>query len=69
MENLIDLETAFEERIETEKARLVDEKNVRTKNRAKRLERFAETFYDDLNHRMESFFDHDAARAAARSAA
>ena len=69
MENLIDLETAFEERIETEKARLVDEKNERTRNRTKRLERFAETFYDDLNHRMESFFDHDAAKAAARSAA
>lgn len=69
MENLLDLETAFEERIEQEKARLSDEKNARTKNRAKRLERFAETFYDDLNNRMETFFDRDAARAAARSAA
>lgn len=69
MENLIDLETAFEERIENEKARLTDEKNARTKNRTKRLERFAETFYDDLNNRMETFFDRDAARAAARSAA
>ncbi|NLT71414.1 MAG: DUF4407 domain-containing protein [Verrucomicrobiaceae bacterium] len=69
MENLLDLEAAFEERIEQEKARLSDEKNTRTKNRTKRLERFAETFYGDLNNRMETFFDHDAARAAARSAA
>jgi hypothetical protein len=68
MENLLDLETAFEERIEQEKGRLTDEKNARTKNRAKRLERFAETFYDDLNNRMETFFDRDAARAAARNA-
>ncbi|MDP4583092.1 MAG: DUF4407 domain-containing protein [Verrucomicrobiales bacterium] len=69
MENLLDLETAFEERIEQEKSRLTDEKNARSKNREKRLERFAETFYDDLNNRMETFFDHDAARAAARGAA
>jgi len=69
MENLLDLETAFEERIEQEKARLTDEKDVRSKNRAQRLERFAETFYDDLNDRMETFFDRDAARSAARSVA
>jgi hypothetical protein len=69
VENLLDLETAFEERVETEKARLADEKSARAKSRAKRLEQFAETFYDDLNHRMESFFDHDAARAAARRSA
>lgn len=70
VENLIELETAFEERVETEKARLADEKGARAKNRSKRLEQFAETFYGDLNHRMESFFDRDAARAAAtRSAA
>jgi len=69
VENLLDLETAFEERVEMEKSRLADEKSARAKNRSKRLEQFAETFYDDLNHRMESFFDRDAARAAARRAA
>jgi len=70
VENLIDLETAFEERIESEKALLADEKNQRAKTRAKRLEQFSETFYEDLNKRMESFFDHNAARdAAARGAA
>ncbi len=69
VENLLELETAFEERVETEKARLAEEKGARAKNRSKRLERFAETFYEDLNHRMESFFDRDAARSAARNAA
>ena len=65
VENLIDLETAFEERIETEKARFAEEKDNRAKLRADRLEHFAETFYSDLNHRMESFFDQDAARKEA----
>lgn len=69
VENLIDLETAFEERIEAEKSKLVEEKNQRAQNRSKRLERFAETFYDDLNHKMESFFDPEAAKKAARGAA
>ncbi|MCB1204261.1 MAG: DUF4407 domain-containing protein [Verrucomicrobiae bacterium] len=69
VENLLELETAFEERVENEKARLADEKSTRAKHRSKRLEQFADTFYDDLNRRMESFFDRDAARAAARSAA
>ena len=65
VENLIDLETAFEERIETEKARFAEEKDNRAKLRADRLEHFAETFYSDLNHRMESFFNQDAARKEA----
>lgn len=69
MENLIDLETAFEERIEAEKSKLVEEEGTRAANRSKRLERFAETFYDDLNHKMESFFDPEEARKAARGAA
>ena len=69
VENLIDLETAFEERIEAEKSKLVEEKNQRAQNRSKRLERFAETFYDDLNNKMESFFDPEAAKKAARGAA
>ncbi|MEM9283637.1 MAG: DUF4407 domain-containing protein [Verrucomicrobiota bacterium] len=65
MENLIDLETAFEDRIEQEKVRLEQEKDHRSHHRVKRLEQFAETFYEDLNGRMESFFDDDAARRAA----
>jgi len=69
VENLLDLETAFEERIEVEKARIANEKNQRSKTRVKRLEQFSETFYEDLQRRMESFFDPEEARRAARSAA
>ena len=65
VENLIELETAFEERIETEKARFAEEKDNRARLRADRLEHFSETFYSDLNHRMESFFDQDAAKKEA----
>ena len=36
--------------------------------RVERLETFAETFYGDLNRRMEGFFSDDAARAAASRA-
>jgi len=68
VENLIDLETAFEERIEKEKVRLREDKNTRSKQRVERLETFAETFYGDLNRRMEGFFSDDAARAAAARA-
>lgn len=68
VENLIDLETAFEERIEKEKVRLREDKNTRSKQRVERLETFAETFYGDLNRRMEGFFSDDAARAAASRA-
>ena len=52
-------------RIEAEKARFAEEKDNRAKLRADRLEHFAETFYSDLNHRMESFFNQDAARKEA----
>tara|TARA_R110002096_G_scaffold119925_10_gene259931 strand:+ start:390 stop:2150 length:1761 start_codon:yes stop_codon:yes gene_type:complete len=69
VENLMDLETAFEERLEVEKLRLTEEKNTRSKTRAKRLERFADTFYEDLNGRMETFFDRDAARREAAKGA
>lgn len=68
VENLIDLETAFEERIEKEKVRLREDKNARSKQRVERLETFAETFYGDLNRRMEGFFSDDAARAVAAKA-
>ena len=70
VENLIDLESSFEERIEKEKAKLAAEGgSARNDQRARQLERFTETFYDDLNGKMESFFDQDAAKRAARGAA
>ncbi len=65
LENLIDLEASFDDKIETERQRLKSEKSAKLKDRSKRLEKFAETFYDDLNGRMESFFDQSAARREA----
>lgn len=65
LENLIDLETAFDDKIETERQRLKTEKSAKLKDRSQRLEKFAETFYEDLNDKMESFFDRNAARKAA----
>lgn len=61
MENLLELETAFDARVQSERERMADgEKTTqRTKSRSKRLEQIADTFYDDLNHRMESFFERD----------
>ena len=64
VENLLDLEGSFEDRIEIERAAIEEEKSARNAARAKRLEKFAETFYGDLQGRLESFFDKDAAREA-----
>ncbi len=68
VENLIELEASFEERVESERARLNEEKGARARSRAKRLEQFAETFYGDLDQRMQSFFDSGAVKAEARRA-
>jgi len=65
VENLLDLETSFEKRILTEREAFANEKTERSAIRAKRLEQFSETFYKDLQDRLESFFDRDAAREAA----
>ena len=65
VENLLDLETSFEKRILTEREAFANEKTERSATRAKRLEQFSETFYKDLQDRLESFFDRDAAREAA----
>ncbi len=64
VENLIDMEASFEEKIVIEQENLAKEKSARSAARAKRLEQFSETFYDDLQGRLESFFDRDAARDA-----
>lgn len=69
VENLIDLESSFEERIETEKAKLAAGGNARTDQRARQLEKFAETFYEELNGKMETFFDQDAAKRESRGVA
>lgn len=73
IEHLIDLEHAFEEKINEERAALaemaengVDAKNVRA--RAAMLEEMAQTFYADLRGRMASFFDDPASAHAAAAA-
>lgn len=69
IEHLMDLEHSFEERITQERQALAamaeagkDSKSVRA--RTAMLEEMAETFYDDLRSRMESFFDDPQAAAA-----
>lgn len=66
MEHLLDLERAFEERVSEERAQLAEKAGEKSaRSRAAILEQIAETFYGDLRDRMASFFDGDAARAAA----
>ncbi|MCB1085685.1 MAG: DUF4407 domain-containing protein [Verrucomicrobiae bacterium] len=71
IEHLIDLEHAFEERIAEERELLAAKANGDKSARARAaiLEDMAQTFYDDLRERMGSFFDPEAARAAAIAAA
>lgn len=71
IEHLIDLEHAFEERIDEERKLLAAKSGGDKNNRARAaiLEEMASTFYADLRERMESFFDPEAARSAALAAA
>jgi hypothetical protein len=55
LENLMELERSFEERMEMEKLKLA-EKGVAGGKHSNMLDEMAETFYDDLRGRMESFF-------------
>ena len=71
LEHLIDLEHAFEVRINGERELMAaksggsDEKD---RIRTEMLEEMAQAFYKDLRNRMSSFFeDPEAARAAARA--
>ena len=55
LENLMELERSFEERIETERFKL-SEKGEAGSRHSTMLDEMAETFYDDLRGRMKSFF-------------
>ncbi|MCH2062061.1 MAG: DUF4407 domain-containing protein [Verrucomicrobiales bacterium] len=55
LENLMELEHSFEERMTAERLRLA-EKGVEGGKHSVMLDEMAETFYDDLRGRMESFF-------------
>jgi hypothetical protein len=55
LENLMELEHSFEERMTAERLRLA-EKGVDGGKHSNMLDEMAETFYDDLRGRMKSFF-------------
>ncbi|NRB43512.1 MAG: DUF4407 domain-containing protein, partial [Verrucomicrobiales bacterium] len=55
LENLMELERSFEERIETERLKL-SEKGETGSRHSTMLDEMAETFYADLRGRMQSFF-------------
>ena len=55
LENLMELEHSFEERMEAERLKLA-EKGIAGGKHSNMLDEMAETFYDDLRGRMESFF-------------
>lgn len=67
LESLIDLERVFEERVRVERELLAKEGNSDSQ-RARAIEEMAARFYADLRERMETFFNHDAARLAAVNA-
>jgi hypothetical protein len=70
IEHLIDLEHAFEERIAEERELLASKSHGDKSLRARTaiLEDMSQTFYDDMRERMGSFFDPEAAKAAAVAA-
>ena len=65
IENLMDLDSAFQDRVDVEREHLATAKSEKVSKRADMLEEMSDTFYGDLRARMGSFFDKDAARAAA----
>lgn len=65
IENLMDLDSEFQDRVDVEREHLAAAQSEKISKRAEMLEEMADTFYGDLRVRMGSFFDKDAARAAA----
>jgi uncharacterized protein YbbC (DUF1343 family) len=61
LENLLDLEKAFEERVRVERERIADDKNG---EKIAMLENMVTTFYADMRNRMEQFFNEGAVRRA-----
>jgi len=55
LENLMELERSFEERMEMEKLKLAEKGGAGSKH-SNMLDEMAETFYNDLRGRMQSFF-------------
>jgi len=66
LEQLLDLEKAFEEKVRIERQRIASEKSTeKTSEKLALLENMMQTFYADLRLRMEHFFSDDASRRLA----
>ncbi len=66
LEQLLDLEKAFEEKVRIERERIADERtSEKATEKLAMLENMMQSFYGDLRLRMEHFFSDDAARHAA----
>lgn len=57
LEHLLELEKTFQERISLERDELLAKGDEKSQKRAAVLEDISNTFYADLRHRMEGFFD------------
>lgn len=66
LEQLLELEKAFEEKVRIERERIASEQiGEKATEKIAMLENMMQSFYGDLRHRMELFFSDDAARRAA----
>ncbi|MDB6075838.1 MAG: hypothetical protein JWO89_3478 [Verrucomicrobiaceae bacterium] len=66
LEQLLELEKAFEEKVRIERERIASEQiGEKATEKIAMLENMMQSFYGDLRHRMELFFCDDAARRAA----
>ncbi len=65
LENLMDLDSSFQDRVDEERSHLAESKTDKVSKRAEMLDEIADTFYGDLRERMGTFFNQDAVRKAA----
>ena len=66
LEQLLELEKAFEEKVRIERERIASEQiGEKATEKIAMLENMMQSFYGDLRHRMELFFGDDAVRRAA----
>ena len=66
LEQLLELEKAFEEKVRIERERIASEQiGEKATEKIAVLENMMQSFYGDLRHRMELFFGDDAVRRAA----
>ena len=63
----MDLERAFDERMDAERQHLAGVDWQKAQARTQVLEQMAQTFYNDMQRRMESFFSSSSGEAPANS--